>query len=107
MSRAARIEELINKSFSPHYLEIENESHKHSRGVETHYRVLLVSKIFEGLSRVDRQRRVYSCLESELNSGLHALALQLMTEAEWEQSGQKIHLSPACQGGGGEKLRGS
>ena len=38
--------------------------------------------VFDGLSRVARQRLVYDALREEFDTGLHALTLDLKTSAE-------------------------
>lgn len=98
-----KIEESIRRklesTFSPSYLEIENESQKHSRGgAETHFRVIVVSERFAGLSRVDRQRLVAGLFNEERDLGLHALSQRTFTPAEWEQFKDKLDLkTPACR----------
>lgn len=88
LSRAARIEQLLRKRFAPSMFLLEDESGKHAGhagarpGGETHYRLHMISAAFEGLSRVARQRLVYQALREEFDTGLHALALDLKTEAE-------------------------
>lgn len=64
MNLEASIRKKLEQNFSPIYLEVENESHKHHRpqGAETHFRIVLVSAAFEGISRVDRQRQVSALL---------------------------------------------
>ncbi len=80
----------------PEHLEVLNESHKHSGpGSDTHFRVLIVSSVFEGLNRVQRQQKVYKLMESELQSGVHALAQQTLTPSEWAKSQNPIS-SPTC-----------
>lgn len=49
---------------------------------ETHYKLKIVSEIFEGLSRIDRQRKVYDLLKDEFTSGLHALELKTLSPKE-------------------------
>lgn len=86
------------------HLEVENESHNHSvkPGSETHFRVVVVSPIFEGKSLVARHQLVYAALSEELRGGLHALAITSRTPAEWEKSPEGL-VSPACMGKGGAK----
>jgi BolA protein len=48
-----------------------------------HFRALIVSPRFEGLSRVARQRLVYAALAEEMKREIHALAMQTLTESEW------------------------
>ncbi len=49
---------------------------------ETHFHVRLVTSAFEGVSRVERQRRVHAALATELHGPVHALSLALLTPAE-------------------------
>lgn len=77
------IERKLRDAFSPDRLEIENDSHRHaghagSPGTGTsHFTVTMTATEFAGLSRVDRQRRVYAVLADELAGPVHALALRL------------------------------
>ena len=77
------IEEKLRKAFDPELLEIENDSHRHaghagSPGTgHSHFTVTMAAAAFDGLSRVDRQRRVYQVLADELAGPVHALALKL------------------------------
>ncbi|MCQ3823068.1 BolA family transcriptional regulator, partial [Streptococcus agalactiae] len=38
----------------PDHLSVLDESHMHSRGLQTHFKAVLVSQQFEGLNRVKR-----------------------------------------------------
>ena len=49
---------------------------------ETHFRVRIVSEAFNGLSHVERQRKIYAVLEDELAGPVHALALTTLTPDE-------------------------
>lgn len=98
MSLESSIRQKLETTFSPTYLEIENESHKHSRGgAETHFRIIVVSEKFEGVSRVDRQRQVANLFDFERTQGLHALSQRTFTPKEWAEMKDKLTLqSPAC-----------
>lgn len=78
----------LTKAFSPTALSIEDESAKHEGHAgarpegETHFRVRIVSAAFEGLSRVERQRRIYAVLADELGGRVHALSLTALSPAE-------------------------
>ncbi len=98
----AQIRQKIMTTFAPTNLELENESHQHSvpKGSETHFRVLIVSALFRGLSRVARSRLVYDCLALEMKSGVHALAQRTFDPEEWEARGETVDsTSPPCFGG--------
>lgn len=82
------MERLLERQFAPTAMELVDESAKHAGHAgarpegETHFRLRLVSNVFSGLSRVDRQRLVYQALREEFDTGLHALALDLKTPEE-------------------------
>lgn len=88
ISRARRMEKTLIERFQPLDFSIADDSAKHAghagarAGGETHYSVRLVSAVFEGLSRVARQRLVYEALRGEFETGLHALALDLKAPCE-------------------------
>lgn len=91
--RKNRIESLLEESFSPKHLEVIDESHQHSGPErETHFRVRLVSSAFESKSLVERHRLVYQALQPELDSGLHALAIETFAPSE----NLKGRESPPC-----------
>jgi stress-induced morphogen len=92
MSVAADIADKLSAAFTPTALEVRDESARHaghggatrgdgSRG-ETHFHVRLVSHAFEGVSRVERQRRIHAALAEELAGPVHALSLAALTPAE-------------------------
>ncbi|MCE3011046.1 MAG: BolA family transcriptional regulator [Proteobacteria bacterium] len=90
------LREKLTQKFHPSQLEIENESHLHSRGKEeTHFKVLIVSEKFQGMSRVDRQREIMALFDEERSQGLHALSLRALTPDEVQKS-QSHFVSPAC-----------
>lgn len=99
MTRYERIENLLQSELHPQYMELENESHQHSvpDKSETHFRLVLVSNQFIGLSRLDRQRHINQILQQELQSGLHALSQRLYTSEEWDQVKDHFQMqSPLC-----------
>lgn len=99
MSRRDRIEAALRQGLAPAHLEVVDESHRHSRGQESHYNVTVVSDGFEGELRVARHRRVHALLQGELAAGLHALTLTVLTPEEWQKRGGSSLESPSCMGG--------
>lgn len=85
---AASIRNKLTRIFAPTELVVEDESARHAGhtgakpGGETHFRVRIVSEAFNGLSRVERQRKVYAVLKGELAGPVHALALTTLTPDE-------------------------
>lgn len=99
MSLQQQIETKIHQAFEPIFLQIENESHMHSGpATESHFKMTLVSEVFEGMSKVKRHQAVYRALVEEMPL-FHALALHTFSPEEWRQSPQ-VAGSPLCQGGG-------
>jgi BolA family transcriptional regulator, general stress-responsive regulator len=84
-NRRERMIEALTRRFAPVRLEIVDESYRHSGhaghrpGGETHYRVHIVSNVFEGKSRIDRHRMVNEALAGEFREGVHALAIDAKT----------------------------
>ncbi len=82
------ITEKLTKAFAPQRLDVADEFHRHEGhaghrpGGETHFRVHIVSEAFRGKSRIERHRMVNGTLSVELNSGVHALAIQAQTPEE-------------------------
>lgn len=99
-----RIETKLKSAFSPQHLEVINESHKHNvpAGSETHFKVLLVTKAFEGKSLVQRHRWIYELVADEMKNGVHALALHTHTPEEWVHS-PAFRKSPPCLGGSSDE----
>ena len=84
-------------SLQPQQLDVPDESHMHSRGLETHYKAVIVSEQFAGLNAVKRHQKVYAAV-GELMGQIHALALHTYTPDEWTQQGV-APASPTCKGG--------
>lgn len=81
----------ISSNLSLKTLKIHNDSHKHAGHIamigknvqETHFRLEIVSDAFQGLSKLQRHRIVYTILDEELKSGsIHALQLATYTQEE-------------------------
>ena len=96
MSMQQRIEQSL-ATLQPQYLQVLDESHMHSRGLETHFKAVLVSEQFAGLNSVKRHQKVYATL-GELMGQFHALALHTYTPEEWAKIGT-APASPTCAGG--------
>ena len=85
---ANQIEKKLFAAFAPNHLEVVDESYLHAGHAgarpegETHFRVIIVAAGFEGLSRLERQRRVMDVLSDELSGPAQALAIRARTPAE-------------------------
>lgn len=96
MSMRDRIKQAL-QVFDAEYLEVSDESHLHHRGPESHFKVVIVARLFEGLSSVKRHQRIYAALQNEMKQ-IHALALHVYTPQEWAV--RQAPESPSCRGGG-------
>ncbi|MFL9814835.1 BolA family transcriptional regulator [Stutzerimonas sp. VN223-3] len=97
MTKLFAIETALQATLQPVYLQVLDESHMHSRGQETHYKAVVVSEQFSGLSAVKRHQKVYAAM-GELMQQVHALAVHTYTPEEWVQQGS-APASPVCAGG--------
>lgn len=89
---AVTIREKLTAAFAPLALEVIDDSHRHAGHAgaaradggqgETHFTVRIVAGAFDGLGRVERQRRVHAVLEAELKATVHALAIRALTPDE-------------------------
>lgn len=96
------IEKKLVDKFNPKHLEVINESHMHSRGPESHYKIIIVSDLFSGEDHVGKHRLVNECLSGELKNKVHALSIIAKTPEQWDKS-QEVPPSPTCQGGSKRK----
>ena len=98
MQVKAKIQEKLLAALDIHCLEVVNESsaHQGSEEAETHFRILVVSKDFEGLSQVNRQRKVYQALADLMQNPIHALSQQTFTIEEWQADSIALSSSPPC-----------
>ncbi len=85
---AQRITRKLTEAFAPERLEVVDESARHAGHAgarpegETHFDVRITSAVFEGMTRLQRQRAVNSALAEELAGPVHALSIQARTPGE-------------------------
>lgn len=88
MSIEQAIREKLMVALNPVRLDVINESelhagHRSSPGTgESHFRVLVVSELMRGKSRVERHRMINEALAAELKGGVHALAIKAYAPGE-------------------------
>lgn len=81
MGLETRIRNALESAFAPSELVIVNESHRHAGHAgddgsgESHWAVVIAAPAFDGLSRVERHRRVHAALGPEIIGRIHALSL--------------------------------
>jgi stress-induced morphogen len=97
-SRESRMRNILELRFPGAEFGLENESSQHAvpAGSETHFKLLIVSNDFSGLSRIDRSRLVQSLFSEEFKSGLHALSIRAITQEEAAGGAKDGFVSPAC-----------
>ena len=95
------LETRLSAAFDLAHLEVVNESDQHNvpENSQTHYKLVLVSDEFEGLTRIKRHRAINALVSDLLAGPIHALALHPYTEAEWRKRFGSAPLSPPCHGG--------
>ena len=82
------IQDKLTAAFAPTRLEIEDDSGRHaghagaSASGESHFNVVIEAPIFEGTTKVTRQRMVYRALADELAGPLHALSVKALAPGE-------------------------
>ncbi len=90
--RSERIARVLREGLSASYVEVEDESHLHAghAGAKSgggHFRAVIVSERFEGLSRVAAQRVVFGVLGELMTSEIHAFAMSTFTPSSWSERG--------------------
>ena len=85
---AAEMLERLTTALSPKRLDLEDQSHQHighaghdPRG-ESHFALTIESPAFEGLNRVERQRKVYAALGELMRERVHALTIRAIAPGE-------------------------
>jgi len=86
------IENRLKLDLSPDFLEVIDESSHHAghAGViemqnsgaakgagGTHFRIRISSQKFAGLTRVSKHRMIYASIQSYIDAGVHAIAIEL------------------------------
>jgi len=80
--------ERLTAALAPTRLELEDQSHQHighaghdARG-ESHFALVIESSAFAGLSRVERQRKIYAALGDLMRERVHALTIRAKAPGE-------------------------
>ncbi len=74
----------LTATFDPDYLEVIDESERHRghsgwrEGGESHFRVRIATRHFDGKPRVAQHRAVMETLDEEIKAGVHALAIEVV-----------------------------
>lgn len=86
--KSDELEKILSERLQAVHAEVLDDSAKHrghagARQGAGHFKARVVSPAFEGLAPVERHRRVYEALASEMKAEIHALSLKLYTPTEW------------------------
>ncbi len=83
MKRMQRIHELLNKNFDDFVFEIKDNSslhtghHNFSGFDETHMEILLKTKSFQKINRLEIHRKINDLLAIEFEKGLHSIEIKI------------------------------
>ena len=92
-----RIKECL-ASLQPQLCQINDFSHQHSRGKDSHFAITLVSDKFIDASRLQRQQMVNRLLKPLLHNPVHSWTLELYTPEQWQDQ-PLARAIPNCQSG--------
>lgn len=90
-SQVRNIEEILRERLKPTFLEVLDDSAKHAghagarQGGGGHFMVTVVADLFSEKSLVEQHRMVNEALKELFGGGIHALALQTYTPAQWQE----------------------
>jgi BolA protein len=89
--RASAIERRLRERLQAVHVEVIDDSALHAdhlgaQGGGGHFRVLVVSPEFEGLTRVAAQRLVYEAVADLMTTDIHALQMQTLTPRAWRET---------------------
>jgi BolA protein len=85
---APEIAKRLQGALAPAHLQVTNDSARHHGHAgddgsgESHFSVEIVSPLFEGMSRLERQRAVNAALAELLRDRIHALAIKAKAPGE-------------------------
>ena len=71
------IERSIAAGLACDHLDVEGDGH--------HFRAVIVSPAFEGLSKVRQHQLVYAALGDRMREEIHALSITTLTPAQWRE----------------------
>ncbi len=81
------IEEKLLSAFLPRHLDVINESYRRKLPViiKSNFKIIIISRLFEGLKIKQRHSAINKVLAEELNDNISALTLHSYTEKEWNK----------------------
>ncbi|HKJ16866.1 MAG TPA: BolA family protein [Xanthomonadales bacterium] len=85
--RITEMRRRLEQALNPEQLSIEDEGHMHvghegARDGRGHFRVMVISDAFEGLSMLQKHRAIYDALGDLMKTDIHALAIDAYSSSE-------------------------
>ena len=85
------IKKKLEEHLSIHHLEISDDSahhigHEQNVSGGGHYIALIVSDSFNGMSLIERHRRVYKALGGLIGGEIHAFSMKTLTKEEYDRT---------------------
>jgi BolA protein len=90
LQRKKEITRRLNEAFAPESLGVEDESHLHAghegaKDGRGHFRVLIISDVFDGKTMIERHRMIYRELGEMMRLDIHALAIDAWAPGELDR----------------------
>lgn len=85
---AAELERRLRQAFAPLWLSVRDDSERHHghagwrESGGTHFAVTIIAEAFRGLSRLERQRRIYAAVGDLMGAPIHALQIEARSPEE-------------------------
>lgn len=88
--RKKEITRLLAEAFDPETLGVEDESYQHeghagAKDGRGHFRVLIITEVFEDKSMIERHRMIYRVLDDMMRLDIHALAIDAWSPDELDR----------------------
>jgi BolA protein len=88
--RKKEITQRLAEAFDPEILGVEDESYLHeghegAKDGRGHFRVLIITEVFEGKSMIERHRMIYRMLGEMMRLDIHALAIDAWSPDELDR----------------------
>tara|TARA_Y100000816_G_scaffold184796_1_gene133987 strand:- start:924 stop:1205 length:282 start_codon:yes stop_codon:yes gene_type:complete len=90
MTLKESINKKINDNLKPSFFKIINFSDQHKNHYSgdnkdtSHIKIIIVSELFNGHSRIERERIVHNILREEILTEIHSIRLKLYIQSEYD-----------------------
>tara|TARA_Y100000590_G_scaffold224965_1_gene254369 strand:+ start:198 stop:449 length:252 start_codon:yes stop_codon:yes gene_type:complete len=77
------VKEKINKKINPENITLINNSHLHTKhksfdSNKFHIKLIIKSKLLKSMSKISAHKKIFSILEEEMKSKIHALEIEIV-----------------------------